>query len=475
MKKRVAVVCLMRAFLIGACGCFAALAQSNDSHSTIAHTPPMGWNSWQSWGESINEPDVRATATWMHDHLQRYGWNYMVIDEGWYTEHPEADAPGYVLSSHGEYLPAPDRYPSSTGDRGFKPLAAWLHQQGLKLGIHIIRGIPREAVEKNLPIAGSSFHARDAANPKDQCSWNDYNYGLKNNQAAQSYYNSIAKLYASWGVDLIKVDCISAPYNQSEIDMISSAIRQSGRPMVISLSPGPTPLAQADHVREHSNMWRISDDFWDVWSTPDSAPSFPQSVVRQMKLLAEWEPYAGPGHWPDADILPIGYLGPRPGWGEPHPSKLTWDEQKAMMTLWVIARSPLMIGGNLTRMDAASESLLTNPEVLAVNQHSGENRQRMRTADSVVWTAKRANAKSTYVAVVNLSDHDRTFQLTWNDLGIDPGTHRVRDLWARKDGGKADAFSVSLNGHAAALYEIDAPVRHENSPDLPNHGNTASR
>ncbi len=140
--------------------------------------------------------------------------------------------------------------------------------QGLKFGLHIIRGIPRQAVEKNLPIAGSSFHAADAANTTDTCRWNSDNYGLNANAAAQAYYDSIIKLYAGWGVDYIKVDCISKPYQADEIHMMSAAIKKSGRAMVLSLSPGPTPVEEADDVRKYAQLWRISDDMWDTWPGP---------------------------------------------------------------------------------------------------------------------------------------------------------------------------------------------------------------
>ena len=182
---------------------------------------------------------------------------------------PDSSAnPGYTLSAEGRYLPAANRFPSAGAQQSFKPLADYVHSLGLKFGIHIIRGIPREAVEKNLPIAGSTFHAADAANRSDVCRWNSDNYGLKNNAAAQAYYDSIARLYASWGVDFLKVDCISSPYKADEIRMVSTALKKTGRPIVLSLSPGPTPLEDAANVRQYAQQWRISDDFWDIWSAP---------------------------------------------------------------------------------------------------------------------------------------------------------------------------------------------------------------
>ena len=336
-----------------------------------APTPPMGWNSWDSYGLTVTEAEYRANVSWLHQHLQRLGWQYVVVDEGWYLRQPgqKGAAQGFVMDADGRYLVANNRFSSATNGAGFKPLADWVHSQGLKFGLHIIRGIPREAVEKNLPIAGSSFHARDAANTADTCRWNSDNYGLKANAAAQAYYDSIIKLYAGWGVDYVKVDCISQPYKADEIHMMSSAIGKQGGAMVLSLSPGPTPIEDADDVRKYAQLWRISDDMWDTWLNPEGK-TFPAGLKRQFDRTAQWAPHIVVGHWPDADMLPLGYLGPRPGWQDARASRLTADESRTLMTLWSMARSPLVAGTNLTRMDPATEALYSNPEVIAVDQHS---------------------------------------------------------------------------------------------------------
>ena len=257
----------------------------------------------------------------------------------------------------GRYLVADNRFSSAAGGAGFKPLADWVHSLGLKFGLHIIRGIPREAVEKNLSIADSGFHAADAANTADTCRWNSDNYGLKANAASQAYYDSIIKLYAAWGVDFIKVDCISRPYQAEEIHMMSAAIGKMGRPMVLSLSPGPTPIEEADDVRKYAQQWRISDDMWDTRLGPCRGDLSCWAGRRQFDRTAQWAPHIEVGHWPDADMLPLGYLGPRPGWGEARISRLTANESRTLMTLWSMARSPLVAGTNLTRMDAATEAL----------------------------------------------------------------------------------------------------------------------
>ncbi len=416
-----------------------------------APTPPMGWNSWDSYGLTVTETEFKANVSWLHEHLQPLGWQYVVVDEGWYLRTPgqKGSAQGFVMDATGRYQVAENRFPD-----GFKSLADWVHGQGLKFGLHIIRGIPREAVEKNLPIAGTSFHASDAANTTDTCRWNSDNYGLKANAAAQAYYDSIAQVYAGWGVDFVKVDCISKPYQADEIHMMRAALEKTGRPIVLSLSPGPTPVEEAEDVAKYAELWRISDDMWDTWQGPEGQ-TFPAGLVRQFDRTATWAPHIQVGHWADADMLPLGYLGPRTGWGEARASRFTADESRTLMTLWSIARSPLVAGTNLTRMDAATEALYTNPEVIAVDQHSRDNRQLLRSGSLVVWTASPESGAGHYVAVFNLGDADREVNYSWKELGLPAGERGLRDLWARKDLGRAGMLKAKLPAHGAMLYRVE--------------------
>ena len=423
--------------------------------TALAPTPPMGWNSWDSYGLTVTEAEFKANVSWFHQHLQPLGWQYVVVDEGWYLRNPgqKGVAQGFVMDPDGRYLVADNRFPSAAGGAGFKPLADYVHSLGLMFGLHIIRGIPREAVEKNLPIAGSAYHAAEAANTADTCRWNADNYGLKANAAAQAYYDSVARLYAGWGVDYIKVDCISRPYQADEIHMMSAALGKSGRPIVLSLSPGPTPIDEAEDLRKYAQLWRISDDMWDTWSAPEGK-TFPAGLVRQFALTAKWAPHIESGHWPDADMLPLGYLGPRPGWGEARSSRLTADESRTLMTLWSMARSPLVIGSNLTRIDPATEALYTNPEVIAVDQHSRENHELSRNGSVVVWTAAPESGGGRYLAFFNLGDAAQEVNYAWKDVGLPEGSHAVRDLWARKDVGSAASLKAKLAPHASVLYRV---------------------
>ncbi|MGC8549451.1 MAG: glycoside hydrolase family 27 protein [Acidobacteriaceae bacterium] len=418
----------------------------------IAATPPMGWNSWDSFGLTVTQPVFEQEADYMHQHLQKYGWQYVVIDEGWFARYPDHKGTprlvqGYDISPNGLYLPAPNRFPS-----GLKAIATYVHSLGLKFGIHIIHGIPRSAVEKNLPILDSKFTARQAAHTTDVCAWNSDNYGVKDNAAGQAYYDSMIKMYASWGVDFLKVDCISQPYNAKEIEMIHKAILKTGRPIVLSLSPGPTPLKDGLNAVRNANMWRISNDMWDVWSKPANAPSFPQSLTNQFTLLADWVPFRGPGHWPDADMLPIGTLAPHPGWGKARVSRLNHNEEQTLVTLWSIAKSPLIMGGNLLKMDPYTLSLLTNPQVIAVDQHSYANHPLMQNANGAIWAA--AGPHGDYIALFNFENKARFMSANWSQSDLH-GPHPVADLWAHRNLGVMKDIHVEVPPHGTRLLLIE--------------------
>ena len=228
----------------------------------------MGLNSWDAYGFTINESDFKANTTILAG-MKQFGWTYAVIDEGWYMADPFGKSVAdrkYLWDANGNLIPVESRFPSSANGAGFKPLADWVHAQGLKFGIHIVRGIPRDVVKLNLPIVGTAFHATDAADTTDTCPWDEGNYGVADNAAGQAYYDGVLKLYAGWGLDYIKVDCISDhPYRPTEIRQIADAIRKSGRQIVLSLSPGPTKIENADYVSKYAQMWRIQDDHWDSW------------------------------------------------------------------------------------------------------------------------------------------------------------------------------------------------------------------
>ena len=424
----------------------------------------MGWNSWDAYGTTITEAQFRADALWMSRYLAPYGWRYAVIDMEWFVRNPTPMGSGstrgaqLVLDRYGRYVPAPNRFPSAAGGAGLKPLADYVHSLGLKLGIHILRGIPREAVARNLPIEGSPYTAAQAADVSSLCSWDPDNYGVDPRRpAGQAYYDSIAHLYASWGIDFVKADCIAnSPYAGAEIRMLSTALRGSGREMVLSLSPGPAPLAKLAEMRRYANMWRISDDTWDLWRHNRDGY---QGVADHFALAAHWAPLAEDGRWPDDDMLALGELGPAPGMGRPRHSRLTHAEQRTYVTLWCIARSPLFMGGNLTQTDPWTLSLLDNPEVIAVDQYASDSHQALSAGGTIAWLsiprgAQPSSRGDRYLAVFNLQPRARTITLSWSALSLTGSRYALRDLWQRRDIGPAAALRVRLDPHGAALYRL---------------------
>ena len=308
----------------------------------IAKYPPRGWNSWDCFGASVNEKQVKENADYMAKHMKDSGWEYVVVDIQWYqptaATHEYEPFSDVEMDEYGRLLLAVNRFPSAKDGTGFTALADYIHHLGLKFGIHIMRGMPRMAAHKDLPILGTTYTARQVANPNSICAWNPDMYGLKcEEEGAYEYYLSIFRLYASWGVDFVKVDDIAReyPHCKKEIEIISNAIRNCGRDMVLSLSPGPAPLDRAEHLKANANMWRITDDFWDKW----------ELILEMFKRAEEWCTHSGPGHWPDADMLPVGAL--RQDYTEENWTRFTQDEQIIMMTLWCMMRSPLICGAHL--------------------------------------------------------------------------------------------------------------------------------
>lgn len=419
--------------------------------------PPMGWNSWDCYGAGVTEDELLGNAEFMRDRLKQYGYQYVVCDIQWYE--PAAKGNVYnnfadlCMDEYSRLIPAVNRFPSSANGAGFKPIADKIHSMGLKFGIHIMRGIPRQAVHRNTRIYGTTARARDIASQFSLCPWNTDMYGVDTEKrGAEEYYDSLFKLYASWGVDFVKVDDIAntefSPQNsysaEKEIEMIRAAIDRSGRDMVLSLSPGPAPLNKAEHLSENANMWRISGDFWDRWD----------KLLNMFSLCEKWYPYVKDGSFPDCDILPLGklcidgsYMGDMG-----RDSGFTKEEQKTMMTLWAVFRSPLFFGGELRLTDNYTLSLVTNPEVINVNQNSEKPLFVYNKGGIAVWQTKIENC--TAVAVFNLSDEEKHYKLSFSDLGIE-NVRAVRDLWARKDIPKCENdVAVSLKPHSSEFFEI---------------------
>lgn len=425
--------------------------------SMVAQTPPMGWNSWDCYGAAVTEDEVRGNAAYMATHLKDYGWEYVVVDIQWYE--PGAVSSRYrpfvplCMDDYSRLVPAENRFPSARGGRGFKPLADYVHSLGLKFGIHIMRGIPRQAVHNGGRIKGTNVTARDIAHTNSICPWNTDMYGVDaSKEGAQAYYDSLFELYAEWGVDFVKVDDIAASRlygsHLEEIRLIRRAIDRCGRPMVLSLSPGPAPLEHADFFAEHANMWRMTDDFWDKWPL----------LLDMFDRCKKWEGKSRPGAWPDCDMLPLGRIGIRnvDGGAGDRRTRFTRDEQRTMMTLWTMFRSPLMFGGELRDNDEWTLSLLTNRDVLAMHRESSNARQVYRDGSRIVWAADGPRGE-VYAALFNVGEAPERVSVALSDLGLARAVHG-RELWTGLETGLlAERLSADVPPHGAALFRLEAP------------------
>lgn len=440
--------------ILAAAAASLALASAQDFRSW-AETPPMGWSSWDCFGPTVTEAEVKGTADYMASELKDYGWEYVMVDIRWFVANTKRHGynekdPVYVLDEYGRYMPAENRFPSSALGKGFKPLADYIHSKGLKFAIHIMRGIPKAAVARHTPVLGADGITADMiASNLNTCQWLHDNLTIDSTKpGAQEYYNSIFDLYASWGVDYVKIDDLSAPiYHEDEIDMIRKAIDQCGRPMVLSTSPGETPIWQAAHVDSHANMWRMVNDVWDRW----------EDLEHLMEVAGSWYPYIGDGTWPDCDMIPLGRLSIRGERGDDRQSLLTRDEQFSLMTFFTIFRSPLIFGGDMMSMDDFTKSLLTNRDVLRMHRLGTDVRQVYQNADALVVTSEDKEDGSIYVALFNKSDKPSTVSASFRDLGPKGirGPYKAKDLWSGAEQTFSGQVSTALAPHACALWRLE--------------------
>lgn len=405
--------------------------------------PPMGWNSYDYYDTTVTEADIKANADYMAKYLKPYGWEYIVVDIEWYSydagsrreEHQYIPFHKVAMDEYSRLLPCPDRFPSSANGAGFKPLADYVHNLGLKFGIHIMRGIPRAAAHAHAGLLGTDLTAADIANPYSICYWNPDMYGVyPQKPESQRYYDSLLELYAQWGVDFIKCDDIcrmDAQSSKEEICMLHRAIEKCGRDIVLSLSPGPAIPTEADFYHENANMWRITDDFWDNWP-----------LLRDMfDRCKTWQGQAKPGGYPDCDMLPVGTIGK--GFGNERQTNFTKDEQKTMMTLWCMAGSPLMLGAELPKLDDWTLGLFTNQHVLNLMEAAENAEEYYRNEDMIIWKSTQIDTGATNLAIFNISDSDMTFTL---NSYIEEWKGTTTDLWNNETIGKNETLSIPAHG-----------------------------
>ena len=319
---------------------------------------------------------------------------------------------------------------------------------GLKFGVHIMRGIPRKAVERGLPILGTELTAADVADRDSQCDWNTDNFGLNHaHPGAQAYYDSLLTLFEEWGVDYVKVDDMVGPFHSEEIAAFWSASRKLKREVVISLSPGRfLSTEHAAQLRANSHLWRISADLWDEW--PD--------ILGQFDRLAMWSPFVGDGRWGDADMLPLGRIGIRAENGPDRMSRLTTDEARTMLTLWIMARSPLMFGGDLPSTDDQTMSLITNRDVLSILTSSSNNHEVMRNDGLAVWVSDSTKSSTRFVAIFSVGDEALELELPLSSVGVEVNS-TFTELWTGAKLEDVAMISASIPPHACLLFAVEPP------------------
>jgi alpha-galactosidase len=432
----------------------------------LADTPPLGFNSFDSYRTSLSEDKARALMDVMAEKYRDFGYTYFVMDAGWYREvevHPGSmhakRSLGLALDAFGLYEPCKTYFPG-----GIKALADHAHARGLKFGVWIMRGVPRQAVNQNLPVKGTPFTARDIADTTDVCVWNEDNYGIDMSKpGAQAYYNALIAKLAGWGVDFIKVDDVVP--NPREIAAIAKAIVDGGHSMLLSLSPGDVHHPTHLNAYRKANMLRITRDIWDN----------PLSIE---KGFLAWERFQGierPGFWPDLDMIPFGRLDVLstediPGLPPEHrarQSRFTPHQMRTFLTQRAMAASPLIIGGDLLTMDDFSYRLLTNREMLACNQNGVMGTNVYRAGNVDVWlTPHKDDPDRGWIGIFNRSLSDRKVTLGKQDLGFiafeasynlvpTRRTVRLHDIWSGETLTLEGSLTFDLPAEGVAFFRFE--------------------
>ncbi|MDR6879523.1 hypothetical protein J2X61_001270 [Bacillus sp. 3255] len=411
---------------------------------TLTPAPPMGWNSFDCYGCAASEEVLFDNLEVMAKRLKSAGYEYFVVDNGWFAEYEIA--PGYSfptakhasdvrIDEYGRYLPSHCYFPN-----GLQPLIERAHELGLKFGLHIMRGISRKAVEQNLPIYGTPYRAADIANTADTCVWCHYNYGIDMDKpGAQPFYNAWIGQLAEWGVDFIKADDITG--FPREIEAIVKAIEQSGRDIVLSLSPGGQTILERMDTYSTANMLRTTKDVWDNQ----------RDIDRAFDKWLEFNDVRKEGFWLDMDMIPFGHLSVwRPevkqqdvdstkshqeelfsGKGSERMSGLNRSQKLTFITMRALAASPLFMGGALPTTDEFSFALLTNPDMIACNQNGVMGKRVYHKEGIEVWSAlKKGSLTEGWLGVFNRTGELRSVEITLQELSLlQASVYQLRNLW----------------------------------------------
>jgi len=446
LRRRVSSLGFLALILIITTG--KSVAQSSGQPSS----PFLGWNSYNCYGTHINEKLTWENLEAFIQKLKPYGYEYFVLDAGWYRHcvlkpgeiwPTDGDKAILTVDEFGRFMPSPVYFPN-----GFKAIIDYAHNHGVKFGLHLMRGIPRVAVEKNLPIKGTEYFARDIVNLKDTCNWSTLNYGIDMNKpGAQEYYNSVLELLAGWGVDFIKYDDIV--HKPMEIDAVANAIEKTGKNIILSISPGDDINPEYFETYKRAQMIRISRDIWDL--KEDLEISF----ERWEQIL----PYADKGFWLDMDMIPLGHI--RINYpvtrnilkstrGYERMDYFSDAQKKTFITQRAMAASPLFMGGALTSSPKSVFELITNPGMLACNQNGVTGKLVTRVssyAEKVdVWKTnhKTSNGEG-WIGVFNRNAYLEMISFKKEELGLNQGqSYQLYDIWGQKIIDDAETFIFEI-------------------------------
>lgn len=463
MRSGNSSLCYMMAVLLIACNLLCRQSkltaqEARPMTKLVAPTPPMGWNSWDSYGLRINEQQFRESVQAMATKLKPFGYTYAVIDEGWYmvnpADRPTPDLLKYAVDENGRFIPVTGRFPSALQNgrnAGFQELAKSVHAKGLKFGVHIIRGIPRESVLRNLPIEGSAFKVRMLRTRMTpvfgtpQARESRTPLPARRGRLSPSSIRNLGCRFPEGGLH-----CGSSLQSQRNSADQAGDRAQRSRHCTEPVTRAH-PLEHHSEVGDLAQMWRISNDIWDIWI---GNSDFPIGIKNQFDNAARWAQYTKPGNWPDADMLPVGELRPYPDVGPgPRHTRLTPAEQQTQLSLWAMARSPLIIGANLNLLDQNTLLLLCNADVLKIDQAATASRQVLREGDLVIWTADLPGDQHA-LAAFNLGEKVLTFDRALSDF-VSAGHYDMKNAWTGERLPAGARISITLEPHASVVLMLD--------------------
>lgn len=446
----------------------------------IAQTPPLGWNSFDSYGITIYEEVAMKEIDAFIQKFAPHGYKYFVIDNGWFASPETKMYEGYMMATadkpnpnectvNGNGIPIPS---SKFFPNGFKPMIDRLHAKGLKFGVHLMRGIPRISVEKNLPIKGTRYTAKDIYTTDFDCGWCKFMHGVDMTKpGAQEYYNSVFKQFAKWGIDFVKIDDVTL--FPAEIEGYVKAIEQCGRPMILSLSPGGDSNIKYLDTYKKTVMVRTTPDIWDEQLAID----------RSFESMRKWQGLETPGFWPDLDMIPFGELcilrraevekkDPNKSHEEfmgrmRHWCNFSETQKETFITQRAIAASPIIIGGSMISMDDHSVKLLTHKEMLACVKN-GVHGKLIYEGDGIeLWSAPIANTVKQgfqeyvyqvgWIAIFNRTEKEQILDMNWQTLKFLPnGTYNFQDVWGPQSVSnykKGDKLSLKIAANGVVFMK----------------------